>query len=118
MILNFDQILLGFKANFAEKGAQSVPIVNVDDKHQITVTFCVNIPGEFLPIHLTYSGVTDRCHAKVKFPGSFRITHSSNHWSNELIVIDYLKKVIFLLRKKQRFETGEKFKDITDVRCF
>ena len=54
MILNFDQTSLGFiapnKATFADKGAQSVPIANFDDKRQARGTFCVNISGEFLPI--------------------------------------------------------------------
>ena len=99
MILNFDQTLLGFtspnKATFAKKGARSVPIVNVDDKRQTTGTYSVNISGDFLPVQLIYSGVTDRCHSKVRFPGSFYITHSSTHCSNERIVVDYLKKIIF-----------------------
>ena len=99
MISNFDQTPLGFtapnKTTFAKKGVHSIPIANVDDKRQITGTFCVNISGEFLPMQLTYTGVTNQCHPKVKFPESFHITHSSNHWSNEAIVIEYLKKIIF-----------------------
>ena len=55
-----------------------------------------------MPIQLIYSGVTDRCHPKVKFPESFHITHSSNHWSNEPIVIEYLKKIIFPHLEKKR----------------
>ena len=50
LILSFDQTPQGFtapnKATVAEKGAQSVLIANVDDKRQITGTFCVNISGE------------------------------------------------------------------------
>lgn len=106
MILNFDQTPLGYtapnKATFTQEGSRSVPIANVDDKRQITGTFCVNILGDFLPIQLIYSGITDRCHPRVKFPESFHITHSSNHWSNELIVIEYLKKIIFPYLKKKR----------------
>ena len=120
MILNFDQTPLCFtmsnKATFVEKDAQSVSSVNVDDKRQITGTFCVNISGEFLPVQLIYSGITDRCYPKVKFLSWFHITHSSNQWSNEPIVIDYLKKITFLyLEKKRRFETGGKCKAITDI---
>ena len=33
--------------------------------------------------------------SKVKFPESFHITHSDNHWSNEDIGMEYLKKIIF-----------------------
>ena len=36
-----------------------------------------------------------RLHPKVRFPESFHITHSSNHWSNESLVIEYLNKIIF-----------------------
>ena len=71
MILNFDQTPLGFtaprKSTFTGKGVHSVPIANVDDKHQITATFCVNTVGDFLPVQLIYGGVTDKCHPKVNF---------------------------------------------------
>ena len=99
MILNFDQTAFGFtapkKSTFTGRGIHSVPIANVVDKRQITATFCVNIVGDFLPVQLIYRGVTDKCHSKVKFPESFHITHSQNHWSNEDVVMEYLKKVIF-----------------------
>ena len=87
IILNFDQTSLGLtapnKSTFTGKGVHSVPIANVDDKRQITATFCVNTVGDFLPVQLIYGGVTDKCHLKVKFPELFHITHSQNHWSNE-----------------------------------
>ena len=106
IILNFDQTALGFTApnrsTFTGKGVHSVPSANVDDKRQITATFCVNIVGDFLPVQLIYGGVTDKCHPKVKFPESFRITHSQNHWSNEDIVMEYLKKIIFPYIKSKR----------------
>ena len=105
-ILNFDQTPLGFtapnKATFAEKGGQSVPIANVNDKRQITGTFCVNVSGKFLPIQLIYSVVTDSCHPKVKYHGSFSFTPSSNQWTNEPIFIDYFKKIIFPFHEKKR----------------
>lgn len=106
MILSWIRTLIGLtapnKANFAEKGtAQSVSIANVEDERQITGTFCVNISCEFLPIQPMYSRVTDRSHSEMKFLGSFHITHSSNHWSNEPIVIDYLKEIIFPYLEKR-----------------
>ena len=106
MIWSWIRTLIGLtapnKANFAEKGtAQSVPIGNVDDERQITVTFFVNISCKFLPIQTMYSSVTDRSHSEIKFLGSFHITHSSNHWSNEPIVIDYLKEIIFPYLEKK-----------------
>ena len=96
--MNFDQIALGFKApnksTFTAKEVHSVPIANVDDKRQITATFCINIVGDFLPVQLIYGGITDKCHPKVKFPESFCTTHSQNYWSHEDIVMEYLKKII------------------------
>ena len=38
----------------------------------------------------------------MKFRVSFHITHSSSHWSNEAIVIYYLKKLIFLRFEKRK----------------
>ena len=79
MILNFNQTAVGFttpnKSTFTGKRVHSVPIANVDDKRQITATFCVNIVGDFLPVHLIYGGVTDKCYPKVKLQESFHITH-------------------------------------------
>ena len=106
MILSFDQTALGFTApnkyTLTGKGVHSLPIANVNEKGQITATFCVNIVDDFLPVQLIYGSVSDNCHPKVKFPESFRITHSQNHWSNEDIVMEYLKKIIFPYIKSKR----------------
>ena len=106
IMLNFDQVALGFtapnKSKFTWKGVHSVPVPNVDDKRQITVTFCVNIVGDFLPVQLIQGGLTDTCHPKVKFPESFHITHGQNYWSNKGIVMEYLKKIIFPYIKSKR----------------
>ena len=100
MILNFDQTPLGFtaprKSTFTGKGVHSVPIANVDDKYQITATLCANIVGVF------FTSAADLCHPKVKFPESFHITDSQNNWSNEDIVMEYLKKIIFPYIKSKR----------------
>ena len=39
---------------------------------------------------------------KFKFPESFHITHSQNHCSNEDIVMQYLKRIIFLYIESER----------------
>lgn len=105
MILNFYQTPLGFtvqQTNLCWEGAQSALIGNADDKRQITGTVCVNNSGKFLLVQLIYLSVTDRCHPKVKFHDSSHITHTSNHWSNEPIVIDYLSNIIFPYLEKKR----------------
>lgn len=57
LILKFDQTPLGFtsaaKTTFTEKNSETVSISNLDDKHKITGTFCVNLSGEFLPIQFS-----------------------------------------------------------------
>ena len=94
MILNFYETPRDFttpnKATFAEKGAQSVPIVYVDDKREITDTFCVNISGEFLSIQLIYSSC-------------YRLCQEDDFFLPWAIT--------------QRLGTGEKCKDVTDIRC-
>ena len=106
LILNFDQTPLGFtcpaKTTFTEKKVETVPIGNLDDKHQITGTFVVNLSGEFLPIQLIYTGKTDLCHPKVEFPKGFDITHSPNHWANKGIAMSLLKKIVFPFVNKKR----------------
>ena len=51
MILNFYQAPLGFtnpnKATLTDKDSQFVPVANINDKRQITGTFCVNISSDF-----------------------------------------------------------------------
>ena len=76
MILNFDQSPVGFsstnKTSYTDKGSESVLITNVDDKCQVTATFCFSLPRQ-----LMYGGLTDRCHPIVEFLNSFHIIHSS-----------------------------------------
>ena len=68
MILNSDQTARGLtalnKSTFTGKGVHSVPTANVDDKRQVTATFCVKIVGNFLPIEVIYGSVTDKCNTQ------------------------------------------------------
>ena len=102
LILNLDQTPLSYvtpgKYTFSPKGAHHVPIKGVDDKRQITATFGVTLPGEFLPMQVIYQGKTKRCLPKYKFPDTFNITHTENHWSNteksvEFFVFPHFDKV-------------------------
>ena len=73
MILNFDQAPARFtsphKTTYSDKGSESVPITNVDDKRRITAT--LSVLWEVLPIQHIYGGLTDKCHPRVKFPIHF-----------------------------------------------
>ena len=98
LIINIDQTPLPFvlisKYTMNKRGEKSVPILGSADYRQITGTFAVSMSGTFLPIQLIYKGTTDRCHPKYKFPDSFHVTHTSNHWSNEQTSVDLLEKIV------------------------
>ena len=121
LILNLDQTPLGLtfasKVTFTKKGSKQVPIANIDDKRQITGTFCVSMKGDFLPIHLIYKGLTDRCYPKIKFPKNIHITHTPSHWSNEKVHMEYLEKTIFpyVENVRKTLNLGKKALMIYDV---
>ena len=62
LIINIDQTPQSYvntgKYKFSFKGAKSIPVKGVDDKHQIQATFAVSCTGGFLPIQLIYAGKT------------------------------------------------------------
>jgi len=55
----------------------------MNDKRQITAVFGCTMEGEFLPPQIIYGGKTACCLPLAKFPDSWDITYSPNHWANE-----------------------------------
>ena len=54
-------------------------------------------------MQLIYKGTTNRCLPKdVKFPSDWHVTHTENHWANEITTIAYLRNVIIPYVKKER----------------
>lgn len=98
LILNWDQtglkIVPSSSWTMDQCSVNRVETVGVNDKRQITAVFCGTIVGDFLPIHLIYTGKTDRCHPKFNFPPKWHITHSPKHWSNEQTMLYYIEKII------------------------
>ena len=98
LILNWDQT--GIKLvpstgwTMEEQGARRVELVGLNDKRQITVVFCGNILGAFLPIQVIYQGKTERCHPHFNFPSHWDITHSPKHWSTEETMLQYVQQII------------------------
>ena len=66
----------------------------LNDKRQITVVFCGNTAGEFLPIQLIYTGKTARCFPRYSFPPEWNITNSPNHWCHEDTMVKYVDNII------------------------
>ena len=100
LIFNWDQTGLNLVPTpswtMEEKGAKRVEIKGLNDKWQITGVFCGTICSDFLPFQLIYGGKTDRCHPSFSFPSDWVISHSSNHWSNESTMLEYIHGVIIL----------------------
>ena len=79
----------------AKRGEKSVLIKGLSDKRNITLTFVITLPGEFLPLQIIYGGKTDRCHLRdFQFPSSFCISHNEKHWSNEEETIKLIDTII------------------------
>ena len=99
LVINLDQTPLSYvspgKYTFSFKGAKNVPIRGVDGKRQITGTFAVTLTGKFLPKQLIYKGKTKRSLPKFKFPNSFSVTFTENHWSNTDKSVEFFEEIIF-----------------------
>ena len=82
-IINIDQTPLSYvntgKYMFSYKGAKNIPIKDMDDKRQITVTFAVSCTGKFLPIQLIYAGKTERSHFRIFFFGNVHRKSLAKH---------------------------------------
>ena len=98
LIINWDQT--GFKIvpcstwTVDEQGAKQVAVCGANDKRLITAVFCGSLVGDFLSIQVIYQGKTARCHPRYNFPSGWDITHSTKHWSNEAIMIQYIENII------------------------
>lgn len=111
LVLNWDQTGIKLMPSLVwmmeRQGEKQVEMVGVNDKRQITAVFCGTMLGEFLPVQLIYEGKTDSCHPKISFLPDWHIKHSPNHWSNESIMLGYIKHVIVQYLQKTREYVGE-----------
>jgi len=62
--------------------------------------------GCFLYPQILYEGKTNRYHPSVKFPEGWDVSHTTNHWSNEATMIQYLQKIIIPFLKSKQEELG------------
>ena len=90
-----------------EAKSKMVPVMNSDDKWQITAVLATTMTGEFLPPQLIFKGETLRYHPTVAAPQSWEFWHSANHGSDEestcTCMLRCLGKVIFpFVEKRER----------------
>jgi len=97
-IFNWDQtginLVPGTKWTMDKKGKKQIEIAELQDKRQITAVLCGSFVGEFLPSQLIYGGKTKQCHPHYTFPADWVISHSANHWSDEVTMLQYIREVI------------------------
>ena len=98
LLINWDQtgskLVPVSQWTMAQEGSKQVPVVGKEDKREITVLLAVTASGTLLPPQLIYQGKTVGCHPRITFPPEWNVTHSDNHWSTEVTMIEYLEKVI------------------------
>lgn len=113
LVINWDQTAIHYVPvgswTMEKEGAQRVEIVGKDDKHQITAVLAGSLTGDFLPPQLVYQGMTKRCISTVNFPQDWDITFSSNHWSNENTMEDYILKILvpYIINKRKELKLRE-----------
>ena len=104
-MINWDQIGIHYVPvsnwTMEREGLKRIAVTGGEDKWQITVVFGTTMDGNFLPPKLIYAGKTTRCIPKIAFPADWDVTHVENHWSNEVVMIDYLNKTLFLTLYKR-----------------
>ena len=84
----------------AKEGSKRVEICGIDDKRQITAVFGCSMTGDFFAS--PYLGKTNKCHPPFQYPSDWDITHSSNRWSNESTMKEYIVKILLPYITKQR----------------
>lgn len=58
--------------------------------------------GDFLPLQIIYQGKTKKCLPSVDFPKDRHVTHTPNHWANEVTTEDYINKILIPYVEKKR----------------
>ena len=112
LIINWDHTGLNYVPvsnwTMAAQGSKRVEIGGIDDKRQITAVFAGTMSGLFLPPQIIYQGNTTKCLPPFKFPNSWHITYSHNHWANERTTEDYIRKFLlpYVQSKKKELRTS------------
>ena len=90
--------------NMEKQRLKKVKIPGLDDKLQITAVFAAAISGEFLVPQLVYKGMTWACLPTMRFPDSWYITYTDDHWCNETTMKLYIEKIIVLYIQRKKAE--------------
>jgi hypothetical protein len=115
LIINSDQTALHIRPSTDQtydiKGVKDVKSLGKDDKHQITCTVSSVASGDLLPLQLIFQGKTTVVvpkypRAMVARAKGWHLTMSSNHWSNQQTMREFVDQVIVPWHAKQCEELG------------
>ena len=92
----------GNRSTQAAIGSKTVAIAGSTDKRMITLTFCITLKGDFLPMQIIYGGKTSQSIPRVSFPDSFCLCVNEKHYSNEAESLKLIDEIIIPHIQKER----------------
>ena len=106
LILNANQTSSSYvsvgRMTMAQTNSQSVPIIGLADKRNITLTFVISMSGEFLPLQIIYQGKTKASLPRnFSFPKGFCLSQNPKHYSNETESIDSVISPYVVSKRKE-----------------
>ena len=97
LVINFDQtpskFVPGNRSTHTVIGSETMSIAGSTDKRMITLTFCITLKGDFLPIQI-YGGKTNQSISRMSFPSSFCICENEKYYSNKAESLKLIDEVI------------------------
>ena len=77
----------------------------------MTVLLCCTQSGGLLPPQLVYAGKTEHCYPTTSFLDGWNITHSTNHWSTEQTMMEFLDKILvpYVKQNRERMQLSSTF---------
>jgi hypothetical protein len=109
LVVNADQSSMNLitipKCTWAGKGDKQVKILGMDDKRCITGVVGSAASGELLPLQIIFTGLTSRVLPNARYladarKAGFHFTFSSNHWSSQKTMKEYIDCILVPYFKK------------------
>jgi hypothetical protein len=110
LVINSDQTALHIRPStdqtYDVRGVKDVKSLGKDDKCQITCTISSAASGDLLPLQLIFQGKTTAVvpkdpRAVAARAKGWHLTMSSNHWSNQQTMKEFVDQVIVPWHAKQ-----------------
>jgi hypothetical protein len=119
-VINWDQtavmLLSTHKYTYHNKEDKQVPVIGLEEKRQITAVVAGALSGELLPMQLIFTGQDKNKKQQKAVPtldlvtkdrvttAGWHLTQTSNHWSTQDSMKDYLRCIIDPWIQKKRAE--------------